>query len=139
MFSHEIETIRHFCQCLERDASPSPIQRLTAQALHCLTDCPALFDTCVSADTPFFAEFMAALHTGATDADTCFAMFECLVIFFREKMLRSSSHTCSAAEQRILRYFEASPEWDNQLQLLVCSWYWYELPRRVHSLSRRRG
>ena len=131
LFTKERESIRHFCHCLERHASLSPIQALTAQGLHCLTDSPDIFDACVSSDTPFFPEFLSALHEGDTDADACFAMFECLVIFFREKMLRSPSRSSSAAEQRILQYFEESPEWHAQLNLLVCFWYWHELPRRV--------
>lgn len=124
---------------LETISDPTPVQSLVRRGIPHLLESPTIFSACISMDSPFTEEFFEKLKTGDISHDGCFAVFECLVIFFREKWLRLGNRRADTVERDILHYFETSPEWNENLGTLICAWYWRHLPRRVMNDVRRQS
>lgn len=122
---------------LETVADPTPVQRLVREGIRFLMEHEAVFDACVSPDNPFREDFFKNLSAGETSHDACFALFECVTIFFREKRLRLGHLRLTSVEREVLRYFETTPEWTSDLNSLVSTWYWRQLPRRIMDDVRR--
>ena len=128
-----------FNRALETISDPTPVQCLVRRGIRHLLESPTIFSACISTDSPFAEEFFEKLKTGDTSHDACFAIFECLVIFFREKWLRLGNRRAAAVERDVLHYFETSPEWNENLGTLICAWYWRHHPRRVMDDVRRQS
>lgn len=112
---------------------PTQIQRLVCDATgHIIQNC-TLFNGCISLNTPFMREFFESIteENAGLDEDSTFQLFECLVIFFREKRLRMGIEKLAAPERAVLVYFENSSEWSHKESTLINEWYWHTLPQKV--------
>lgn len=112
---------------------------LVAQGMKNLIDQIALFDACLTMETPFaqhFFDWLAGIHDDDTGAER---IFEDLVIFFREKALRLPPDRVTTVEKELLRYFEENQPLEDP-ESMVRRWYWDHLPSLVlYDFSRARG
>lgn len=108
-----------------------PCTRLiVAQGIENLIEHIALFEACLTIDTPFMKHFVGCLQ-GMRDDDTgAEQIFEDLVIFFREKALRLPPSRQTPIEREIMRQFESS-QMHADPESLVRLWYWEFLPTLV--------
>lgn len=129
-FSTHIQTLRQYHAVLGEIPRPEPVQALVRDCVSHVLAHARSFDTYVSGDSPFLKEFLDAASCGDTSGDQCFSVLECLVIFFREKSLRSPDTSKHPLESSLLHHFESSGKWDANDGTLVTSWYWSKLPQR---------
>lgn len=132
-FTNHLQALNSIHDALASLQQPTQIQRLVCEATgHIIQNC-TLFNGCISLNTPFMREFFASIDGEKTDLDedSTFQLFECLVIFFREKRLRMGVQKLAAPERAVLAYFENSDAWSLQEATLVNEWYWHTLPKKV--------
>lgn len=138
-FTTHLQSLSSIHDALSSLKSPSQLQCLVRDAMgHILENC-TIFNGCISLDTPFMREFCACVteHPLDTDDDSCFGLFECLAVFFREKSLRMGSAKLAPTEQAVLIYFETSGHWSRQERTIVNEWYWVKLPNKLVEESLR--
>lgn len=130
-FTANAQIMDQFCVKLNALQQPTPTQEVLRDILCHVRNNAQSFDGSVSTDSPFFQEFFDELRSCNTCDDNCFSMLECLIVFCREKTLRSHDEDIPLLEHGILRHFEVSGMWDDPEQAtLVGQWYWSVLPQR---------
>lgn len=129
-FAKKFETLKQFHSRLQVLAHPTPLQATARDALTFLINNVNIFNRHVSHDTPFLREFFAIAENKDVSCESCFSLIECIVIFFREKALRIPHAAPAPEEEKLLRHFENSGEWEPVDGTLVSWWYWAELPLR---------
>lgn len=103
---------------------------LAARGLENIMEQIALFEACLTKDTPFFQHFVDCMH-GDPDDDTCAErILEDLIIFFREKALRLPSSRLTPIEREIMQQFERVQTQEAQ-DNMIRRWYWDLLPTLV--------
>ena len=105
---------------------------LVCNALGAIMEHIELFDQHVPKYNPFLHELeeLASNSARLPASDLTFSLLECLAVIFREKALHSKGLKQSRAEQELLEYFENNPEWSDQSNTLVSTWYWEYLPHQ---------
>lgn len=133
-FTTHLQALNSIHDALASLQQPTQIQHLVCEATgHIIQNC-TLFNGCICMTSPFMREFCESIKdekANLLDEDKTFQLFECLVIFFREKRLRMGVQKLAATERAVLAYFENSNEWSLQEPTLINEWYWHTLPKKV--------
>ncbi len=99
----------------------------------------AEFDACADRPTSFANHFLRLLATlPLADNGHWLELFEDLALIIRAKALISGKGAETDIEQRILRYFESSGQWEKDDGRMVSQWYWYRLPLQAAETCRFR-
>lgn len=133
-FTKHCTALNKFHDALSSIPKPSHLQILVRDAIGVITQNCSIFDNCVTLDSPFFSEFFDCMDLQDPknlDDESCFSIFECLCIFFREKRLRFGYSRLTTQEISLLDYFENSGHWDQSDDTIVGNWYWRTLPEKV--------
>lgn len=133
LFSTHIQSLKGIHEALASLQTPTPLQSLVRHATGHIAENCTIFNECVTLDTPFMREFFASINERdmSTDDEAVFSLFECLVIFFREKKLRMGGGILAPQEAAVLTYFESSGNWPHDDKTLVNEWYWHKVPRKL--------
>ena len=83
----------------------------------------------IDTDNPFKQHFYSFFEEGNFNLEDCFAIYEDIVIFFREKLLRVGIQNMSPIEMNILYDFENS---DQDANSFVGMWYYEKLPALIY-------
>ncbi len=127
--AHKAKIIKFF-ENLNALAQKSPTEEHICALLEYLCANEALFDSVISANSPFYTEFFQHICADSVDPEQCFALLECLIVFCRERQLCKSAHEISAVEQNLLNFFEQSHHWHVTEHTLIHEWYWHTLPEK---------
>ncbi len=129
ILKQHIPAIEQFYQRLKDEKSNNLVQQHLLEILEHIHLSSESFDLSTCMQTPFYQEFSTIIQGQCTSADTCFALLECLIIFCREKQLRSSlSNNLPIPEQNLLNFYEKSELWNLDDATLLHIWYWHKLP-----------
>ncbi len=121
-----LESLRNM---LDEIRNPTPEQKMLRTGLACLIENPRSY-ACVNTNNPFVKEFFAAVPEADNSHESCFSVFECLAIIFREKALRDPQSMLKE-EKAVLEYFENSGNWSQEEPTIATTWYWDRLPLQV--------
>ncbi len=131
---HQITAITKYYETLISLQEHNNIQQQLILILQHLQKNFDSFSVIASKKSPFYSEFFNTIHGQCTHEDTCFALLECIIIFYREKQLTIGQHgKLAPAEQNLLNFYEKSDLWDDEDKTLINQWYWLELPKNLQS------
>jgi len=133
-FTKNRDSLKSFHEALSSIKEPSHLQILVRNALDDIIQNYLVFNGCISLETPFFKEFFKCMDiqdSRKLDDESCFSLFECIAIFFREKRLRFGLPKLNQTEIDTLHYFENSGHWSQEENTIVSTWYWFTLPKIV--------
>ncbi len=128
-FDQHIPAIEQFYLRLRSQDQNCLIQQHLIEILEHIYNNSTSFHIPSSMQTQFYQEFSTIIQGQSISYDTCFALIECLIIFCREKQLRTNSlDSLPLPEQKLLKFYEKSDLWSLDDGTLLHMWYWHTLP-----------
>ncbi len=130
MLTHNTIYLKNFSTQLQVNTTNNPIEKHTLAMLELIQNNPAFFEQNINKNSPFYHEFCKTIQGDLVNFETCFALFECLIIFCRERQLRlNQQNSQDKTELNILKFYEESEHWHPEDGTLLNTWYWHILPK----------